>query len=99
MNTTFDAILKYLKAKDEEILQLKQENTELWLHVSLVDNLLIHGLPTSYSEVVRGNNESTAESSLVNPDGDSHLETTAVTKTVLLNSVKIWVATLNRRVL
>ena len=49
-----------------------------------VDNLLIHGLPSSYLEVVSKSNEPTAESSLLNPDSDSHFETNEDTETAFV---------------
>ena len=66
LNAKLDHIFKELKAKDEMIVELRNENGELWRHVnslilrqdaadtySRVNNLVIHGLPPSYSEAAK----------------------------------------------
>ena len=111
LNTKLASVLKDIKAKKRSNYAIETRNTELWLLVSNlilrqeateVDssvNLLIHNLSSSCSEVVSGSNEPTTESSQVNPDVDSYFETKADTEAVFFNSAKIWVSTLNRRIL
>ena len=66
LNAKLNHIVKELKAKDEIIVELRNENGELWRHVnslilrqdaadtySRVNNLVIHGLPQSYFEAVK----------------------------------------------
>ena len=63
MNAKLDHIFKELKAKDDLIVELRNENGELSRHVnslilrqvaadiySRVNSMVIHGLPPSYSE-------------------------------------------------
>ena len=66
LNIKLDSILKHLKANDEIIVELQQQNAKLWRHInhlikkqdavdtySRVDNLIIQGLPSSYCEMTK----------------------------------------------
>ena len=91
LNSKLDGVLKDLKAKDEEILQLQQEKNELWIHVnrlilrqdaieaySRVDNITIHGPPLSFSEVVSNDASATDDTSIKNlKNEESHFESKA----------------------
>ena len=91
LNAKRDGVLKDLKAKDEEIVHLQQEKNELWLHVnrlilrqdaieaySRVDNLIIHGMPLSFSEVVSNDASATDDTSIKNlKNEESHFESKA----------------------
>ena len=99
LNSKLDGVLKDLKAKDEEILQLQQEMNELWLHVnrlilrqdateaySRVDNLIIQGLPLSFSKVVSSDASATDDTSIKNlKNEESHFESKAESEVTFLN--------------
>ena len=99
LNSELDGVLKDLKAKDEEILQLQQEKNELWLHVnrlilrqdaieaySRVDNLIIHGKPLSFSEVVSNDASAAYDTSIKNlKNHESHFESKAESEVTFLN--------------
>ena len=88
-----------LKAKDEEILQLQQEKNELWLHVnrltlrqdaieaySRVDNLIIHGLPLSFSDGVSSDASAADDTSIKNRKSEeSHFESKVEYEVIFLN--------------
>ena len=89
LNVKLDSIYKKLKAKDEDIVQLKNESDELWRHInrlsqrqnaaeaySRIDHLFIYGLPPSYSEAL--NTESEVDTDKAAGPGEStHFETSA----------------------
>ena len=81
LNAKLDHIFKELKAKDKLIMELRNENTELWRHVnsqilrqdvadtySRVNNLVIHGLPPSYFEAAKTESD---DPLVVTPAGES----------------------------
>ena len=106
LNSKLDSILKDLKAKDEIIVELQQENAERRRHVnhlikkedavdtySRVDNLVIQGLPSSYCETTKVGIDS-EPGSMILANQDSHFETSADSEALFIGiniqSTDIW---------
>ena len=93
-----DSIQQELKAKNDEIIELRQENSEIWRHLnrlierqdasdaySRVDNLIIHGLPASYSEATRQDTDDQASASTLTPAAGSNFETSSDSEAIFVS--------------